>query len=107
MAAATSSDAQIPAALALAKLSFSFAFEMLHKLPVVCSTNLCRFISCCILKLHIKINILNCFMALKSFVRLFRKCFQFCYHLFFALNSYEASLASSRSSQMVLRNQEL
>nr|CDS21560.1 protein sel 1 1 [Echinococcus granulosus] len=31
MAAATSSDAQIPAALALAKLSFSFAFEFLRK----------------------------------------------------------------------------
>lgn len=31
MAAATSSDAQIPSALALAKLSFSFAIEFLRK----------------------------------------------------------------------------
>ncbi|KAM3172333.1 hypothetical protein ACTXT7_014745 [Hymenolepis weldensis] len=35
MAASTSIDAQIPAALALAKLSFSFAMEFLRKLPLI------------------------------------------------------------------------
>lgn len=43
MAASTSIDAQIPAALALAKLSFSFAMEFLRKLPLVSfRQNLCH-----------------------------------------------------------------